>query len=236
MQYGFVCQPISNGIETVAYEILARELIDDDRAAIASSSVLQWARAEVGRLRSIDRDALELAIASAPAGIPHHINISVETVGDYGYFAELGRMLLDGIDPSLIVLEISEAIDPTPESTQRWIGQIKAMGFSVALDDYGHHHGNKRSRYLFRPDILKFDGDLIGRIFDSYVHDLIEAELSLCKKWDLFCVAEHVANEAIYRELVKLCDRIGFDKLLYQGWHFKAGELCRKGQGHANRH
>jgi len=236
MQYGFVCQPISNGIETVAYEILARELIDDDRAAIASSSVLQWARAEVGRLRSIDRDALELAIASAPAGIPHHINISVETVGDYGYFAELGRMLLDGIDPSLIVLEISEAIDPTPESTQRWIGQIKGMGFPVVLDDFGHHHGNNRALNLLDPAGIKIDGEIVRHATEKRILKIIEKDLRFCQEQELFCVAEHVANEAIYRELVKLCDRIGFDKLLYQGWHFKAGELCRKGQGHANRH
>ena len=235
MEYGFVCQPISNGVlaedgfEVVAYEILAREVIDD-RPSLASTSVLDWAREKVGRLREIDRDALELAIAAAQKGVPHHVNISVETVGDWGYFSELGMAYQNGVPQHLIVLEVSEAIDPTPESVQAWIAQIKAFGFPLILDDFGHYHGNNRAHYLLRPAGIKIDGDLVRRISDPYVSGLIEADLAFCKKWDLFCVAEHVENELIYRELVKLCDRLQFDKLLYQGWYFGTGELCKMGR------
>lgn len=225
MQYGFVCQPVSDGSSVVAYEMLVRQ-IEGDRPSQSSTSVLQWAHQEIGRLREIDREALELAIAAAQNGIPHHVNISLETVGDYGYFAELGKVLLDGGNPNLIVLEISEAIDPTPEFTQRWIGQIKAMGFPVILDDFGHSHGNNRALNLLNPDGIKIDGEIVRHATEKRILKIIEKDLRFCQEQGLSCVAEHVANESIYRELVKLCDRLGFENLLYQGWYFGSGELC----------
>ena len=232
MKYGFICQPISNGVknaendfEIVAYEILVREILGD-RPSISSASVLAWAHAEMGRLREIDRDALELAIASAPSGIPHHVNVGLETIEDWAYFAELGKALLDRMDPRLIVLEISEAIDPMPESVTRWISQIKSMGFPVILDDFGRHHSNNHALMLYRPDGIKIDGEIIRGILDPHNLKIIEKDIKFCQQADLFCVAEHVQSEAIFEELVKLCDRLGFTNLLYQGWHIGKGELC----------
>ena len=225
MKYGFICQPISNGTEVVAYEILVRE-VQGDRPSISSASVLAWAHAEVGRLREIDRDALELAIASSPAGIPHHVNVSLETVGDYGYFAEMGKALLNRIDPRLIVVEISEEIDPMPEAAQRWVSQIKSMGFSIVLDDFGRHHSNNHALMVHSPTGIKIDGEIIRNILSPKTLEIVEKDLRYCQRADLFCVAEHVENEAIFDELVKLCDRLKFKNLLYQGWHIGKGELC----------
>lgn len=228
MDYRFICQPISNGTETIASEILVRELKADRTLSLDSSSVLSWAIESPERLQQIDMDALEMAIAS-PKHLPHHVNISPATVGSWDYYAKLGRAYKDGVDPKSLILEVSEFLDPTSEIARSWLASVKCMGFPIVLDDFGNCHSNNRALSLFRPDGIKIDGAIVRGIADSYNRGLIKKDLQFCLDYELSCVAEHVENKWIYEALVGLCDRIGYHDLQYQGWLFGKGELCQVG-------
>ena len=224
MRYTFIFQPISDGSQTAAYEILVRG-VSQDNELLPALTVLEWAKEELDRLRQIDLDALELAIALIPQGIPSHVNVSEATVCSVEYFKRLGEILLSGLNPAMIAVEISEAIEPTPE-VQLWVTQVRDMGFGIYLDDFGCFHSNDTALTLYRPTGIKIDGQIVRGVADIYYAGVIRKELLFCKDYDLECVAEHVENVFIFNALKRICDRIGYDKLQYQGWHFGTGELC----------
>jgi EAL domain-containing protein (putative c-di-GMP-specific phosphodiesterase class I) len=228
MRYGYLRQPIASSDGSIrGYEILAREMVEDELAS-SSESLLKWAWEDCQRIREIDCKALDWAISLTPDGFPYHVNLGAETVGDWAYFSKLGSALKAGV-ASLIIFEISEEIDPGDENARIWIEMIRAMGFSVYLDDFGYFHSNNRSLKSFRPNGLKLDGEIVRGVADLYTLGILEKELLFCQKHGLACVAEHVENPLILKALSELCDRIDFKGLLYQGWHFGKGDLIHAG-------
>jgi EAL domain-containing protein (putative c-di-GMP-specific phosphodiesterase class I) len=224
MRYTFIFQPISDGSQPVAYEILVRG-VSQDNELLPSLGVLEWAKEELDRLRQIDLDALELAIALIPQGITSHVNVSEATVGSVDYFKRLGEILISGLNPAMIAVEISEEIEPTPE-VQVWITQVRDMGFGIWMDDYGYWHSNDTTRVRYKPTGIKIDGQIVRGVSDIYYAGVICKELLFCKEYDLECVAEHVENVLIFNALKRICDRIGYNRLHYQGWYFGTGDLC----------
>jgi EAL domain-containing protein (putative c-di-GMP-specific phosphodiesterase class I) len=227
MRYTFICQPISDGCQPVAYEILVRGLSEDNEL-LPAPEVLAWAKEELERLRKIDLDALELAIALIPRGIPSHVNISDATMCSTDYFGKLASALLSGLDPKMVIVEITESVEPTPD-TAAWITQIRDMGFGVYLDDFGQLHSNNHALTLYRPSGIKIDGEIVRKVIDAYSAGVIGKDLIFCGEYGLDCVAEHVENVLIFNALQKICDRVGYKKLQYQGWYFGTGELCSVG-------
>ena len=224
MRYTFITQPIVFGNTPVSYEILVRG-IDDRGKLLPAPDVLSWAESDEDIIRQIDLDALEVAIASAAKKIPHHVNISPATMGHPEYLAALGEYLLEGGNPSYIVVEISEDIEPSPDR-RNWISYIQSMGFDIALDDFGRCHGNNHALALYRPAVLKVDGEIIKYVSDSYYSGIIKKDLGFCQDEGIICIAECVENPIILKTLNLLCDRIGFKGIRYQGWHFGVGEPC----------
>ena len=217
--YHFIRQPITDAnSEIYAYELLARDGQSDLACPLLQSM-------DDNGIRQLDLDALELAIALAPSGIPHHVNASKQSVGDWGYFARLGKALKDGVEPSMVVVEVNEETLPT-EVAQSWLACVKGMGFPVYLDDFGTYHSNNLALSMFRPAGLKIDGEIVRKVSDRYNVSLVRKELEFCLDQDpiLGCVAEHVENEAILVKLEAIARKVGYPKLLYQGWYFGKGE------------
>ena len=226
MRYTFICQPITLDGKTVAHEVLVRGLSDRD-LLLPAQIVLDLAETNEDWMRQVDMDALDTAIISSQDKHPHHVNLSAASIGHPDYLSRLGEYLLAGKDPSLIVIEISESIEPTLDRRE-WLSYITSMGFELVLDDFGRCHSNNYSLALYRPSGIKIDGEITKFVTDDFYSGIIRKDLLFCKERVMSCVAECVENPKIFKALKLLSDRAEFPELRFQGWHLGVGELCIK--------
>ncbi|MDR1708674.1 MAG: EAL domain-containing protein [Candidatus Accumulibacter sp.] len=113
--------------------------------------------------------------------------------------------LIEALPPALVVLEILESVPPSPEVLER-CRQLRAMGFSLAIDDV------VKVDEAYRPllelaDIIKVD---VLATDPARLADLVAQLKPLGKK----LLAEKVESAAQVEE----CKRLGFE--LFQGYYF----------------
>jgi len=112
-----------------------------------------------------------------------------------------------------VVLTIGDIIDINLIKT--FIKEIKVLGVSIAIDDFGVGYSGFERVLDYKPDILKIDGRLIKTINDDKVaYSIVESIVSFAQKEQLETIAEYVENEAIYTTLCSL----GVD--YSQGYYF----------------
>jgi EAL domain-containing protein (putative c-di-GMP-specific phosphodiesterase class I) len=73
-----------------------------------------------------------------------------------------------GIDPSKIVIEITEEEFTASDAHIDVLSYYKNAGFRIALDDYGKNASNIERLALIQPDIIKIDIDYIHKSETSY--------------------------------------------------------------------
>ncbi len=102
------------------------------------------------------------------------------------------------VDPSRIVLEVTEGV--LMESTERnrqTLDAVRAMGFKIALDDFGAGYSSLRYLCDFRFDKIKID-----RAFVTGIHErkramtIIQSVVTLGRGLGMDIVAEGVETEA----------------------------------------
>jgi len=113
-----------------------------------------------------------------------------------------------------IILELveTEALMSSPELTN-FISQVKALGYRVAIDDFGSGSANIIQLMLLEVDILKLDGMVVNAI-ESHrdIYTLIRSLQNYCQSMDKSIVAEMVENEGTR----KVLNRMGI--LYHQGY------------------
>jgi EAL domain-containing protein (putative c-di-GMP-specific phosphodiesterase class I) len=115
-----------------------------------------------------------------------------------------------------VVLEVTEratldGIHGLADSVRR----LRALGFSIALDDLGAGYAGLSSFALLEPDLVKVDMSLVRGIHASAMKQkLFKSFASLCRDLDVEIVAEGV-EVAEERDCLS---RLGGD--LYQGYLF----------------
>jgi PAS domain S-box-containing protein len=101
------------------------------------------------------------------------------------------------------------------ESVKEFIGVVKAMGVSIAIDDFGAGYSNFERLLEFQPDILKIDGSLIKNIMvDKYSQNVVETIVAFAKRQNIKTIAEYVENKEIFDFL----NELGVD--YSQGYYF----------------
>lgn len=115
------------------------------------------------------------------------------------------------IDPRDLVLEITEtSYIKRPKDTIDVLQQLKDMGFSLWLDDFGTGHSSITYLQHFPLDALKIAGTFIkGMIDDSRCEAITESLIALAHRLGLKAIAEEVENEAQLEGLRTMgCDAI----------------------------
>lgn len=171
----------------VAYELLFRSSSQSQNAEItndfqASAHVITQAFSEFG-------------IASVLGNKKGFINVSADL---------LLSDIIELLPQDKIVIELLETIQVNDEIISR-CRELKAMGFTLALDDYG---GDPQFEPLFDiVDVVKFD-------LPQMEPAALENRVSHLQKWPLKLLAEKVeyVDQAIH------CHKLGFD--LFQGYYF----------------
>lgn len=171
----------------VAYELLFRSS-SHSRSANITNDMLATAHV-------ITRAFSELGIASVLGDKKGFINISADL---------LLSDMIELLPRDKVVIELLETIQVDEQIISR-CRELKAMGFSLALDDFG---GGSQFEPLFDiVEVVKFDLPQMGQ-------EALEKHVSHIKRWPVKLLAEKVEDidQAIQ------CKALGFD--LFQGYYF----------------
>jgi len=109
------------------------------------------------------------------------------------------------------------------ETIKHFIKEVKSLGVSIAIDDFGSGYSNFERLLDYEPDIIKIDGSLIKNIAtDDYSISIVKTIVSFANEYSIKTVAEFVENEAIFNILTEL----GVD--YSQGYYFSKPKLLEE--------
>ncbi len=171
---------------------------------------------ELGFVREIDRWVIDRAAALAAEGRTVHVNISALSVGEPWLMPHIGRAIeRHGLDPSSMVFEITEtALVQDERESRRFAERLHELGCRVALDDFGAGYSGFRYLKQLPLDYLKIDIEFVRDLAENPAsRSVIEAVVSLARKFHLQTVAEGVEDAATYA----LVRELGVDYA--QGYH-----------------
>jgi diguanylate cyclase (GGDEF)-like protein/PAS domain S-box-containing protein len=161
---------------------------------------------EHGQMVEVGRWVLETACAQNAAwqaeGLPP-VRVGVNLSAQQFYRGDIVSIVRDaleesGLAPEWLELELTESLtlDDT-EETLRIMRDLKALGVTLSLDDFGT--GWSALGYLnrFPLDRIKIDRSFVRDLInDSSTAAIVKSILDLARQLDLDCVAEGVETEA----------------------------------------
>ncbi len=146
---------------------------------------------------------------------PITINIAIEDILNTKIATFILRKLQKCEDASLITFEILESDEvQNYKKVANFIKKIKALGCSVAIDDFGSGYSNFEQLLKLNIDYIKIDGSLIKDIDTNKESEIVtKTIISFAKELGVKTVAEFVSSQSIL-DKVKL---LGVDYA--QGYH-----------------
>ncbi|HET9250120.1 MAG TPA: EAL domain-containing protein [Actinomycetota bacterium] len=128
----------------------------------------------------------------------------------------LSRIGEGGVDPSTVVVEITESSAMTdPDRAQAILEDLHAGGLRIAIDDFGTGYSSLARIRTMPVDILKIDRSFVSGVdVDPQNQSIVSAFLELSRGLGVTTLAEGIETE---RELAFLRDR---GCVLGQGFHF----------------
>lgn len=194
-------QPIVTDLdeEPKKFECLIRMRGDDGQEIPAPEFIPAAER--LGLVHLLDRRVLELATNTLEIcpNIHLNVNISMETVKDFvwaeGYISHLraNQHLAERICVELTETQVIDAIDASIE----FVSEIKKIGCSFGIDDFGAGYTSFRNLKAMDIDILKIDGSFVTGVSSSRENQLfVRTLLDLARNFGMQTVAEWVDNEA----------------------------------------
>jgi EAL domain-containing protein (putative c-di-GMP-specific phosphodiesterase class I) len=217
-----VVQPIvgadAGGARAVrAWEALTRTT----EPTLANPSTLFDVAGRRGRLWEVERRVRAAAAAIVPR-VPADgllfCNIEAQSLEDPELYAPEAPLTQVA---DRVVLEITErGVIADLDACMRAVGRLRALGFRIAIDDFGAGYAGLGTFGAVEPDIVKFDMDLVRHIDRSPTQArVIGSMLALCRELGIRTVAEGVESAAERDTL----ERLGFD-LLQGYWFARPGE------------
>jgi diguanylate cyclase (GGDEF)-like protein/PAS domain S-box-containing protein len=145
------------------------------------------------------------------------VNVSARQLSQPEFLASVENVLgSTGLDPRSLEIEITEtAVMADPDSAQRLLHSLRALGVRVSLDDFGT--GYSSLSYLKRLPIdgIKIDSSFVRGIANNdFDVAIIRAIIALCRSVGIKSTAEGVESLPQLERLIELgCD-------LVQGYFF----------------
>jgi EAL domain-containing protein (putative c-di-GMP-specific phosphodiesterase class I)/CheY-like chemotaxis protein len=198
-----VIRPDESGV--FAYESLLRS----DHQELNMPEQLFQAAAELQRVDELERRARELTAVRAaelPSDICVMVNVHPRSLNDEDlYSSTCGLFQLR----HRVIFEITERdkLHEVPSAAEG-LARLRDLGYRVALDDIGAGYAGLNSFAIIRPDVVKFDMELIRNIQHSTTKcNLVRVMTQLCKELGILTVAEGIETGEEYDAVRKLgCD------------------------------
>jgi diguanylate cyclase len=162
--------------------------------------------------------ALRTACRDAGAGkIPGTVAVNLSPVqfSRENLAETIHRIMLEtGLSPKRLEVEVTESTVMSDQSQALHIlRKLKAMGISVAMDDFGTGHSSLATLHAFPFDKIKLDQSFVKRLpNDAAAAAIVRTVLTLGRTLGMPILAEGIETEA--------------------QWRFLAGEGCASGQGY----
>lgn len=156
---------------------------------------------ETGLIVPIGRLVLEMACRQAAnwqkEGRPLKVSVNVSAIQfAAGDFTSVVASVLGmtGMDPSLLELEITEgALVRDVEAARKTLADLKALGVSVSIDDFGMGYSSLSYLKKFPIDTLKIDKSFVQNVLsDASDAAIIQAIVTLAGSLKLEVIAEGV--------------------------------------------
>lgn len=183
---------------TAFHECLVRVLDHEGQAVPAGKFMPSVEKTEIGRM--VDRAMLRQALATV-AKAPFNrlsVNVSALSVGD----AEWLRILRDAVEVMpecglMLVVEITETAMLTLDARALdFLFDIRELGCSLAIDDFGAGHTTIGHLGKFAWDFLKIDGSFIRDIGSNDANKRsVAGMIAMAKHFELMTVAEMVERK-----------------------------------------
>jgi EAL domain-containing protein (putative c-di-GMP-specific phosphodiesterase class I) len=172
-------------------------------------------------LATLDRQARLSAVAHIPAmpdGTRLFINFMPSTIYDPVYCLQSTARAAEeyGIAPSSVVFEVVES-DKTRDSShlKNIVEFYRSHGYSVALDDFGTGHNNLSTLLDFRPNYIKVDKTITGRLTDdSTSRGLVRDLVRQAANQGTWVIAEGIETDSDFA----ICVELGV--AFFQGFYF----------------
>jgi diguanylate cyclase len=145
------------------------------------------------------------------------VQLSAEQVRYPGLIQDVGSALSEtGLAPDNLLLEITEStLMQDTEANEILIGELKALGTRLAIDDFGREYSSLSYLKRLPVDVLKIDQSFVEDLGkDPRDTTIVEAMISLSHSLGLEAAGEGVENA----EQLEHLRRMGCD--LVQGHYF----------------
>lgn len=208
-------QPIVNLADgrVIGFEALARWL--DAELGVVTPDVFIPLAEERGFIDALTEVLLKKAARAAlswPRNLFLSFNLSSAQLTDPATsFNVLSVLNRAGLDPHRLELEITEtAMMSDPETAQKIVAELRAVGVRVSLDDFGTGQSSLGRLRDFAFDKVKIDRAFVSEITtDRPSEHIIKAILALCDGLDLKVIAEGIEEEAQADRLIAFGCRSG---------------------------
>ena len=199
------------------YEALLRMKRKD--GSIATAGYFVPAAEQLGIVGLIDRKALEMAIATLRAhpNVKIGVNVSGTAAGNTAWLQSFVDHIRANKDvASRLNVELTEtaALNHFEENAQ-FVSQLREMGCTVSIDDFGAGYTSFRNLQMMHVDMVKIDGAFVKGLSKSPDNQVfVRTLVGLAKSFNLKTVAEWVESE----EDAELLESMGID--YFQGFFF----------------
>jgi EAL domain-containing protein (putative c-di-GMP-specific phosphodiesterase class I) len=232
---------LRQAIEIGAFEVHYQPIVEIESGCILGVEALaRWSHPELGPIAPTDFVALaeesaligrlcqrvSVAACRELMALPEalrsaryvSINVSPVQLRSPDFVRDAERMLAQtGIDPRLLAIEITEtAVMHDVELAMRMLNEIKALGVSIWLDDFGTGHSSLTYLRQLPVDCIKIDRSFIGEIEGAHVGPLLQGIVSMARSIGCEVLAEGVETELQRQAL------LGIGCTLMQGMLFGA--------------
>jgi diguanylate cyclase (GGDEF)-like protein len=202
----------------VSYEALARWSNADLGSVPPSTFIAVAERSDI--IQRLTRIVLSKALAAArdwPSDISLKINLSMRDLSSPEQVLRLVSIIRQSdVEPKRVAFEITEsALSDDLGAVRSALNVFRAMGLTVAIDDFGSGYSNLRYIHRLQPDIIKIDRSFVERLGEeASASSIVKTIVELCHNIGARALAEGAETP----EQVALLQGLGCDEI--QGYFF----------------